>query len=725
MLLLTVLAIPSAAAGEWELCRHPLFPFHVSDPALGNRTKISADEGRAIGQETYEMSGSVEFLQAEQRLTAASARYHKSEERLDADGGMRYMTPDAIFEGTHGSINLANDTGSIDSASFQMRSKHARGDASKIVMESKNVTVLRNATYTTCDPGREDWLLRSRKVTLDRESGTGTAQHAVLSFMHVPFFYLPYISFPIDDRRKSGFLVPSYRSSEISGDDFAVPYYLNLAPQHDATIIPRHISKRGTMIGGEYRFLTPRHYGELDLEYLSDDKLFGKERGQASYLHRGTLSPRITTRLDLNYASDTNYLSELSNSLSLSSTTHLERTADFNYAGDQWRSRLRLQTYQTVDDTIPDASRPYQRLPQITFDSLLPVRNNELHYSVSGEYVYFDRTGRLTGSRLDLQPQISLPLTTTATYLTPALKLQQTNYSLNNRPHGRSAQLSRSVPLFTIDSGIFFERDSIIASRAYLHTLEPRLFYLYVPYRDQSGLPLFDSGEPDFNFTRLFATNRFSGVDRVGDTSQLTFAVTTRLIENDSGKERLNASIGQIYYFEDREVGLNGNIVDRRKESDIVAESTAYLRSDVSLDADYQWDVEKRETSRGALQIRYKPAARRIFNVGYRYRSTSQEQLDVSTLWPLPWTRRWHFVGHWTESLRDDRVIEAFSGLEYQSCCWKLHLVAHRFINKELTGQGLDPYERSVFLQLELKGMGKLGKTVDELLENGILEYQH
>lgn len=671
------------------------------------------------------MSGNVEFLQAKQRLHAASARYYKSEERLDAEGGMLYATPDATFEGSSGSVNLATDYGTIDNASFQMRSKHARGDASKIIMESKDVTVLRNATYTTCDPGREDWLLRSRKVILDREEGIGTAQHAVLSFMHVPFFYLPYISFPIDDRRKSGFLVPSYRSSEISGDDFATPYYLNLAPQRDATIIPRHISKRGTMIGGEYRFLTPRHYGELDLEYLSNDKLFGKERGQASYLHRGTLAPRVTTTLDLNYASDANYLSELTNSLSLSSTTHLARTADIDYLGEQWRSRLRLQAYQTIDDTIPDASRPYQRLPQLTFSSLLPVRDNELHYSLSGEYVYFDRTGRLTGSRLDLQPQVSLPLTTAATYLTPALKLQQTHYALNNQPLGSDAQLSRSVPLFTLDSGVFFERDSSIASRDYLHTLEPRLFYLYVPYRDQSALPLFDSGEPDFNFTRLFSTNRFSGVDRVGDTSQLTFAVTTRLIENDSGKERLKASIGQIYYLKDREVGLNGNINDRSKESDIVAEGTAYLRSDVSLDADYQWDVEKRETARGALQVRYKPASRSIFNIGYRYRNNTQEQVDVSTLWPLPWTQRWHFVGRWTRSLLDERTIEAFSGLEYQTCCWKLHLVAHRFINKELTDQGLDPYERSVFLQLELKGMGKLGKTVDELLENGILEYQH
>jgi len=712
-------------ANEWALCRHHMAPFLSADESLGDRTVITADEGRAIGQETYEMSGGVELLQVNQRLRSESARYYKSEDRLDTADGLFYATPDATFEGESGSINLGSSSGNIDNARFQMRSKHARGDAEQIIFESQDVTILKDATYTTCDLDQDDWLLRSSKVRLDRESGVGSAQHAVLSFMHVPFFYLPYISFPIDDRRKSGVLPPSYRSSETSGTDISVPYYLNLAPQHDATITPRYISRRGTLLGSEYRFLTASHYGKLNLDYLSDDKLYGKERGQAKYRHEGRFTPRLTTSVNINYASDADYFSELSNSLSLSSTPHLERRADLDYTGDLWKSRLRLQSYQTVDDGIADASRPYQRLPQVTFGSLLPRKDNELHYGVSGEYVYFNRTDRLSGSRLDLQPQVSLPLTTAATYLTPALKLQNTSYSLNNQAPGSEARLNRAVPLLTIDSGIFFERDAVIASRQYLHTLEPRLFYLYAPYRDQSALPLFDSGAPDFNFTRLFATNRFSGVDRVGDTSQLTAALTTRMVESDSGKERFNASIGQIFYFEDREVGLNGNVTDRSKESDIVAESTAYLRNDVTLDADYQWDIKAHETARGAIQMRYKPSSRRIFNIGYRYRNATQEQVDASMLWPLPFTQRWHFVGRWTQSLLDNQTIESFSGLEYQSCCWTVHLVAQRFINKELANQaGIDPYERSIFLQLELKGMGKLGKTVDELLENGILDYQ-
>lgn len=714
-----------ASANEWELCRHHLAPFHSGDETLGEKMVITADEGRAIGQNIYEMEGGVEFLRANQLLRSESARYYKNEERLDAEQGLFFATPDATFAGDSGSINLGNSSGIIDNASFQMRSQHARGDAAQIILESEHVTVLKDATYTTCDPGREDWLLRSSKVTLDRESGVGSAQHAVLSFMHVPFFYLPYISFPIDDRRKSGVLPPVYRSSGTSGIDISVPYYLNLAPQRDATIIPRNISRRGTMLGNELRFMTARHYATLNLDYLADDKLAGRERGQVKYRHEGRLAPRLTTNIDLNYVTDADYLSDFSNSLSLSSITHLERTADLAYLGDIWQSRLRLQAYQTVDASIADASRPYQRLPQITFNSLLPLRDGELHYSLSGEYVYFDRTDRVTGSRLDLQPQISFPMRSAASYLTPTLKLQNTTYALNNQPLGRAVSLNRTVPLLTLDSGLFFERDTKIAARRYLHTLEPRLFYLYVPYRDQSEIPLFDSGAPDFNFTRLFSTNRFSGVDRVGDTSQLTAALTTRMIEHDSGKERLNASIGQIFYFQDREVEINGDVIDRSKSSDIVAEATAYLRNDVALDADYQWDIDANKTSRGALQLRYKPSSRRIFNVGYRYRSTIQEQVDVSMLWPLPYTRRWHFVGRWTQSLLDEQTIESFTGLEYQGCCWKVHLVAHRFINKELTRQpGLDPYDRSVFLQLELKGMGKLGKTVDDLLENGILAYQ-
>ena len=714
-----------ALASEEALCRHHLAPFYTLDASLGKKSIITADEGRAIGRDLYEMRGGVEFRQANQLLRTDSARYHKNEARLDADASLFFVTPEAVFEGDSGSINLADSSGHIDNARFQIRSKHVRGDAAQIIFESQDVTVLKEATYTTCDIGREDWLLRSSKIRLDRESGEGSAQHAVLSFMHVPFFYLPYISFPLDDRRKSGLLSPSLRSSEVSGTDIAIPYYLNLAPQFDATITPRFISRRGTLLGSETRFLTARHRGTLNLEYLSDDKLFGKRRGQAKYVHKGRFTSQLTTDVDLNYISDEDYLSEMSNSLSLSSVTHLERTADLNYAGDLWKSRLRLQGYQTVDKTIAEAARPYQRLPQLTFNSLMPQRDNHLHYSLSGEYVYFDRTGRLSGSRLNLQPQVSLPLTTAATFLTPALRLQNTTYSLSNQAPGGEARFNRAVPLLTIDSGIFFERDAVIASRQYLQTLEPRLFYLYVPYRDQSALPLFDSGAPDFNFTRLFATNRFSGVDRVGDTSQFTAALTTRMIDNESGKERFKASLGQIFYLKNREVGLNDNVIDRSKESDIVAEGSAYLRNHMTLDADYQWDTQTRETARGALQLRYKPSSRRAFNVGYRYRNSTQSQLDVSMLWPLPYTSRWHFVGRWTQSLLDAQTIEAFSGLEYASCCWKVHLVAHRFINKDLVNQpGIDPYERSIFLQLELKGMGKLGKTVDALLENGILGYQ-
>jgi len=721
-----VFASSAASANEWAACGHHLPPFHQVDATLGERTVITADEGRAIGQETYEMSGGVEFLRGNQLLRSESARYYKSEERLEASEGIFFATPDATFEGDSGSINLGDSSGNIGNARFQMRDKHARGDAEKIIFESQDVTILKDTTYTTCDPGREDWLLRSDKVRLDRATGVGSARHAVLSFMHVPFFYLPYISFPIDDRRKSGVLPPAYRSSDSSGSDFSIPYYLNLAPQRDATLTPRFLEKRGTMLGSEFRFMTERHYGELNLDYLSNDRVFGKERGQAKYQHEGRFTPHLTTNLDLNYASDADYFSELSNSLSLSSTTHLARTADLNYSGDLWQSRLRLQSYQTLNESIPEASRPYQRLPQITFSSLIPRKDNQIHYHLSGEYVYFDRTDRLTGSRLDLQPQVSLPLTTAASYLTPTLKLQNTTYSLNNQSDGVDSRFNRTVPLLSLDAGLFFERDSVVASRQYLHTLEPRLFYLYAPYRDQAALPLFDSGAPDFNFGRLFATNRFSGVDRVGDTSQLTTALTTRMIEKNSGKERFNASIGQILYLKDRKVGLNGDVIDRTNESDIVAKSSAYLRNDVVLDADYQWDVEADDTARGALQVRYKPSSRRIFNIGYRYRNATQEQLDVSMLWPLPFTSRWHFVGRWTQSLLDEQTIESFSGLEYESCCWKVHVVAHRFISQDLANQtGLDPYERSLFVQLELKGMGKLGKTVDELLENGILDYQH
>lgn len=734
LLLPTLFYSREAAANEWALCRHHLPAFHTSTE-LGEQTVITADEGLARGRDIYEMSGDVNIMQAEQQLQANRAIYYKTQGRMDAYENVRITTPDAVFHGDSSRMWLDSATGTINNAQFQLRSKHARGDAEEVLFESESVTVLKKATYTTCDPGRSDWLMHSSKVRLDRDSGIGSAQHALFRFMYVPFFYLPYISFPIDDRRMSGILPPAYRKSDTNGVDFSLPYYLNLAPHRDMTVTPRYIEKRGTVLNTEFRYLNPKNRGTLNLEYLSRDRIYEQEtgegtRGQGTFTHSGNPAAGIQTNIDLSYVSDPDYLAELGNTLTTTSITHLQRSADISYLGDHWNSKLRVQSYQTIDETIPEASRPYKRLPQITFSSLYPIEENSPHYGIGGEYVYFDRTDRLTGGRLNLQPKLSFPFSTDATYLTPAMTLQHTRYELNRLSDDPLSEesLSRTLPLFTVDSGLFLERDVKIASRGYLQTLEPRLFYLYVPYRNQVDLPIFDSGTPDLNFTQLFSTNRFSGVDRVGDTNQITAALTTRFIDQESGTERLTASIGQIYYLKDRRTTLAADSIDMRKKSDIVAQSSAYLRNDMRINADYQWDVDLRKTARGSLQFRYNPAKRRIINLGYRYRNLIQEQVDVSLLWPLPYTRRWHFVGRWTQSLLDETTIEAFAGLEYQTCCWKLNIIKRRFLNKGLVAQKLlpgfeniDPYDRSIFIQLELKGMGKLGKAIDQLLEGGIL----
>ncbi len=740
MLLLFLFESGPATANEWQLCRHHL-PDFQGDLALGEKTLISADYGLATGRNLYEMSGEVAFVQAKQYLHAERAVYDKRLERLDAYDNVSITTADALFQGDSSRMWLGNSSGTINNAQFQLRANHARGDAEQIVFESEDVTVLKKATYTTCDPTRRDWLMSSTKIRLDRSTGMGSARHAVLSFMHVPFFYLPYISFPIDDRRKSGVLPPAYRRSELNGVDFSVPYYLNLSPHRDATVTPRNIGKRGLVLNSEFRYLNPRNSGILNLEYLGRDRLYEEKiagddskRGRATFTHSGNPLQRIHTNIDLNYVSDPDYLSELGSSLSISSVTHLERSADIRYLGDNWGSKLRVQSYQTVDEMIPESARPYKRLPQLTFNSLRPIEKNALNYGLSGEYVAFERTDRLTGQRLDLKPTISFPLSTDAVYFTPSLTVQHSRYDLTRLPGDLASDdaLTRTLPLLTLDSGVFFERDTNIASRAYLHTLEPRLMYAYIPYREQSDIPVFDSGEPTFSFSRLFSANRFSGVDRVGDTSRVTLAVTTRLIDQQTGVERFNASIGQIYYLSDRRVTLAADNVDELKKSDIVAQSSAYLRSDLRINADYQWDVNLHKVAKGSIQFNYKPAKRRILNLGYRYRNVTQSQIDASILWPVPHTRRWHLIGHKTRSLLDEATIESFFGLEYQTCCWKLHIVKHRFLNKVLVdqaalpgGESVDPYDRSIFIQLELKGMGKLGKTIDGLLEDGILGYSN
>lgn len=677
-------------------------------------TRIRADQSGGT-QSRFVLTGNVDIVRPGERLQADRVTYDRDANRADAEGHVVLQQPGFEVRAVSGYTQIEGEQGEFEQAHYELPERNARGDAAQVEKLSDTEARLQQASYTTCPNLRRDWELRADRVKLDKTSGTGTARDVTVRFMDVPFFYTPWISFPIDDQRKSGFLLPRIGTSSESGFDLSVPYYWNIAPNRDATITPRILTNRGVQLQGEYRYLTPRSRGQLGLEYLPDDQVYGADRGLFSYREQSTFSPNWSTDVDLNWASDPDYFHDLGQSLSIASVTYLERRADVRYNKNYWSVLGRLQGYQPM----AGVGEAYRRLPQVLAQASIPSDDLHWMYNLYGEAVYFDHATDTvpTGARVDLKPGISYDLRGTAWYAKPQVSVRYTGYSLDNAQVPATSSPSRTTPIFSFDSGLFFERDTTFGGHAFLNTLEPRAYYLYVPYQNQDDIPLFDTGLLTFGFAQLFRDNRFSGADRQGDANQLTLAVTSRLLDTADGSERLRASIGQIYYFEDRKVTLTPTSAeDTQSSSAIVGELGMSLWRASSLTVGAQYDPNTAQLDKSVLQYRYQPSTDKIFNVGYRFRRNDLEQTDVSFLWPV--RARWSAVGRWNYSIKDKLTLERFAGLQYDTCCWAVRLVARQYVNNLNSDTNT-----AFYLQFVLKGLTNVGTGVEDLLREGIIGY--
>ena len=377
-----------------------------------------------------------------------------------------------------------------------------------------------------------------------------------------------------------------------------------------------------------------------------------------------------------------------------------------------------VQNYQTIDPTIESKKRPYEQLPRVVFDTAPAGRLLGLKFEANAEANFFKHSGNslVEGNRFDIQPRLSLPVNRPGWYVDPAVSVRYTAYNLDNTTAGANKSPSRTTPVVSLDAGSFFERNSRWGNTDFVQTLEPRLFYLYVPDEDQDDIPIFDTSNYDFNFWTLFRENRFSGPDRMGDANQLALALTSRFLNPASGVQQFSLSIGSLLYFRDRDVTLPGEAVETDSSSDIIGEMTLALTHNWSAKAETQWNPHDSEFDRNGLHLQYRKGSRQLVNLAYRYRRDIQEQADISMLWPLG--NSWHMVGRWYYSLRDSKTLEALGGLGYESCCWTVQLVGSNFVKNSTTRSS------AVFLQVELKGLGNLVNTVDKALERGILGYE-
>ena len=666
-------------------------------------THVRADEADSVQDGRSEFSGNVEMTHGQSRLRADQVTYDSGTDITEARGnvvldnetGDSYRTQ---YLTMHGETRRGHAT----AGSYTLQSNDARGDMQRVDFLDRDHTKLTQVRYTTCAPGQDDWFVYAPEIQIDNIEEMGYVRNARVEFKGVPIFYMPRGAFSISDKRKSGFLTPSFGYTSNSGADVTVPYYFNLAPNYDDTLTPRFLASRGLQLQNEFRYITRHSEGKLDLEVLPNDQVRNIDRYSAKYIHSHTFNPLWSANVDLRGVSDKDYLSDFGTTLGTTSLTHLPQNAEVNYRGSIWSFAGRVSDHQTVDRTITPENRPYARIPQLVLTANTPTVSERPQYYFGSELVRFHRSGAsVTGNRLNLTPAVSYPVIRSYGFLTPKIGMRYIGYNLSGTSN-TSPSVARGF--LSLDSGLFFDREVVWLKREYTHTLEPRLHFLYVPYKDQDQLPNFDTGAPDLSFANFFRDQRFDGGDRVGDTKQITLALTTRVLDAADGVERMRGSLGRVYYLADRKVNITPGTVTLGS-SDILAEASARFVNNWFATAGAQLDRDTHKTQKSSVYLQYNPARDKIANFGQRFTRNESIQRDVSFEWPL--VARWTLRARALDSLRpDDREIESYVGIGYNACCWAFRvMITRRYVQGDAITR--NHHIKAIMFELELTGLAK------------------
>ena len=677
------------------------------------RIEVDAGEADITAEGDSAFSGGVTLTRGAQRLETDSATWDRDAGRIMAVEGARYYQPGLVIEADKMEFVPAEGIAILSGNRYRLPLQPAFGGAEQIRARENGRIRMDGVTYTTCPPDDPDWLLEIDRLRLDMEREEGAAENVTLRFFDKPVFYWPYLTFPLSDRRKSGFLVPEFRRSTRSGFEVRLPYYFNLAPNYDYVATPTLLSKRGLQLGNEFRYLTRESSGVLSLDHLYRDSELPDNDSRTwvnlSHITRLDNGWRLTAALE--DVSDTDYFQDLGSGPRITSRTHVERLLQADYTGATWRLTARMQNFRTLDLGIPEDDRPYARVPQLIASALWREGPLGLDWGVRSEVGGFTRDVGPEGGRAVLEPRLSLPLEAPGFFLTPSASLRMVQYQLSDLDPGVDESPGYAAPILSVDSGLLFERE--FRSGRFIQTLEPRALYAYIPQRDQDALPVFDTGRPDFNYVQLFRPNRYLGVDRLGDTNQVSVGITTRVLEASSGREFLTAAIGKAWYFNNPEVTLPGETLEEAESSPIVLELGLGLFKNWNADIGYQWDNVNDETRLAQFRVQYQPAPNKVINLAYRYRPELLEDIVFSAGWPIG--GRWSVVSALEYSLRDSTTVDRLMGVQYENCCWAVRASSTKQVSRR-DGSTDDAF----WLQLEFKGLGGGGRA---RWENDILGY--
>ena len=678
-------------------------------------------------------TGNVDVKNGDRTILSDRLVYREPIDEVEATGSVKLTSPSESIAGPHMKLKLGESVGTFDTPAYAIHgvkgadpkkggdpNATAHGTATRLDFEGKDKYHLADATYTTCPASQSDpdWFARMSDLSMDYTVSEGVAKNTTVYFKDVPILYSPWMSFTLDNQRKTGLLAPTIGSSSKSGLEVITPFYWNIAPNMDATVAPRLMSKRGTQWSGEYRYLEPSYSGQISGEYLGNDQITHTNRDALTIVHNQNFGGGFSGSLNLNKVSDNTYFTDLSTRLSNITQTNLVRQGVLSYGAGWWSASIMAQRFQTLQDPLlAPVATPYDRLPQVLVNADRPDMPFGSEMIFSGEYVDFSNPtgGMVEGKRTTFYPQIAYPIQTAAFYVTPKIGLHSTSYQLTQQAVGVPDKMSVNVPIMSVDSGVVFERPLELFSQNLTQTLEPRAYYLRVPQRDQSQIPVFDTGLADFNFAQIFSENIYSGGDRIANANQLTLAVTSRLIDPGNGEELIRGLVGQRYYFADQTVTLPGVAPRTGRVADTLAALSGKVTHDLSVDSGVEYNFQDQSLQRLNLDLRYQPEQGKLLNAGYRYTDALLRQVDASAQWPL--FAGWHAVGRYNYSFRDKRAIETIGGLEYDGGCW-----AARFVMQRLAiaaGQA----SNSIFIQLQLNGFSEIGSNPLDLLKRNIPGY--
>jgi LPS-assembly protein len=678
--------------------------------------EISSDEAIVGVGGDAALKGDVRVREGDRELRAEDVQYESNGQAFKAVGGLEYTDPQVRVKGSGGGSYSATGGADFSAAEFELRERSARGAADRMQLTPAGVIHLVGVRFTTCPRNDTAWQLRAEEITLDTSTQLGTGRGARVDFKGVPIIYLPWLSFPLGTQRKSGFLFPSLGHSQRSGAQLVVPYYWNIAPNMDFTFEPALYARRGVDVAGQFRYLTGTQRGTLSMNYLPSDRLADQDRSRFRLEHVSNLPHELRFVIDAENVSDPFYFEDFAQGQEGTSTPFVERLARLTYRDEHWRFAGEMQDFQTIDRDLLPIDRPYARVPRLVANADFGWGPAErFRYGFDSEVVNFDRSIGVTGWRADLMPTASLDLSGAGYFLRPGFAWRHTSYALDDVAPGEDTSRSRTLPIGSVDAGLIFEREAGSHGQRRV-TLEPRLLYLNVPFRNQDDLPIFDTGLPDLNLVQLFRTNRFVGADRVSDADQLSVGVTSRLFDADSGTQYLAATLGQTYYFDSPRVRLPDEPPGGRNSSDVIAQLALTAYKNWNADLGLQWNPDQGRSERAQVNLQYVPGPEKVINVGYRFQRERLEQAEVSSAWPIG--QRWAAFGRLVHSFEDSKTLERFAGLEYRSCCWRLRFLGRRFVSSR-TGE----QDTGFYVQLELTGLASVGSAADSFLATAIRGY--